>query len=284
MAKYNWLKTIKINILLLKIAGIWPDKSWKYAFNIYSIYAFTSILVFILGDVFFLSANIFFKLDDLEELTKIVFVLPMKVVTIYKVCYIIKNIHVLKQLIFIIKSNTFQPRNKRQLLLVKPILLWWKQCYIMLWIISIGTILFWGLFPILDKSYKNYALPFLAWYPYNVAKSPNYQLTYGYQLLCICYIAIVNIDIGTLISALNMYIAAQFEILCDKLRHFSDKNVIDGANAQLMKCIRHHRLILKYVLELILFIKKQKNINLTKNSLFWVKSDQVRFYSQTKIA
>lgn len=250
MANYNWLETIKLNILLLKITGIWPEKTWKYSFNIYSIYAFTSIFIFIFGDVFFLSANIFFKLDDLEELTKIVFVLPMKIVTIYKVCYIIKNVHVLKQLVFIVKSDMFQPRNKRQKTLIKPILLWWKQCYKTLWIISIGTILFWGLFPILDNSYKNYALPFLAWYPYNIAKSPNYELTYAYQLLCICYIAIVNIDIGTLISALNMYTAAQLDILCDELRHFSDKNVMEVANIQLTDCIKHHRLILKYVLDL----------------------------------
>ncbi|RZC32582.1 7tm 6 domain containing protein [Asbolus verrucosus] len=104
-----------------------------------------------------------------------------------------------------------------------------------------------GLWPE-DKSVKEHRLPFLAWYPFNEKKSPFYEITYIYQIVSISFIAMTTLSINTLIAALNMYIAAQFDILCDDLRNL--RNVTDALsadfNVRLINCVNHHKEILRF--------------------------------------
>ncbi|RZC41867.1 7tm 6 domain containing protein, partial [Asbolus verrucosus] len=98
------------------------------------------------------------------------------------------------------------------------------------------------------KWVKDSRLPFLAWYPYNSKVSPFYEITYVYQIVSISFIAIANSNIDTLIAALNMYIGAQFDILCDDLRNLQDltQSASLSFNEKLTDCIQHHKKILSF--------------------------------------
>ncbi|RZC41406.1 7tm 6 domain containing protein, partial [Asbolus verrucosus] len=115
----------------------------------------------------------------------------------------------------------------------------------MLGVMAFGTVFFWSIFPILDKSFKNYRLPFYAWYPYNTKTSPFYEITYVYQVFGTSFIALTNVCIDTLIASLNMYTGTQFDLLCDDLRNLYDPDE-EGISKKLMTCIKHHKQILRF--------------------------------------
>ncbi|RZC42149.1 7tm 6 domain containing protein [Asbolus verrucosus] len=154
---------------------------------------------------------------------------------------------ILKQLMATVNSDLFQPKSDEQKNLIQPTIATWKMTVRTLGFLALACLFLWSFFPILDKTYKVYRLPFLAWYPYSFKTSPQYEFTYLYQVLAIHFIAVVNLNIDSLIAALNMFVAAQFQILCDDLRnlHQADVSSID-VKKKLKSCINHHREILKF--------------------------------------
>ncbi|RZB40789.1 7tm 6 domain containing protein [Asbolus verrucosus] len=110
-----------------------------------------------------------------------------------------------------------------------------------------GSMFFWSTYPIFDNSVKKYRLPFLAWYPYNTKISPYYEITYVYQVFGIIFLATTAVSVDNLIAALNVYIGAQFDILCDDVLHLYDvTNEITNFSEKLIKCVMHHQLILEF--------------------------------------
>ncbi|RZC40485.1 hypothetical protein BDFB_015191, partial [Asbolus verrucosus] len=82
-----------------------------------------------------------------------------------------------------LNSDSFQPKNVRQIMLVQPALKFWKMIYNTL-LSAVGPAVFlWVIFPILSGEVKTYGLPFVAWYPYNYKASPYYELTYLHQIV-----------------------------------------------------------------------------------------------------
>jgi hypothetical protein len=244
MSGFDWKLTIRRNIIMLKIAGLWPAGDATYKPNLYTLYATVCLTVFVFGHNFFQSFNIIFILDDLEALTATIFVSLTEMLAILKSYYLINNMGILKQLMVTLNSDMFQPKNARQRSLVEPSLKFWKMVYTVFSLMTLNAIFFWTTFPILDGSLKVHRLPFLAWYPYDSRISPFYEVTYVYQITSVCFICIVNLNIDTLIAALNMYIGAQCDILCDELRHLHE---FTNINKRVIECVLHHRAILKYV-------------------------------------
>ncbi|RZC36613.1 7tm 6 domain containing protein, partial [Asbolus verrucosus] len=155
---------------------------------------------------------------------------------------------ILKQLMVTLNSDIFQPKSTKQRILVEPSLSFWKTIYKIFWSMAVSALFFWSVFPILDKSVKDYRLPFLAWYPYNTKVSPSYEITYVYQIASISFIAVVNSNIDTLIAALNMYIGTQFDILCDDFRNFHNFSqcAAISVNDKFINCLLHHKKILSF--------------------------------------
>ncbi|KAJ3663588.1 hypothetical protein Zmor_007835 [Zophobas morio] len=244
--KFNWLLTVKTNIIMLKITGLWPQgKTYKADF--YSLYAVISVSLFLLLDVLSGLINMMFLLTDLQALTATICTMATKIVAVFKVYYFIKNIGTLKKLMDILMSDMFQPKNARQRDLVQPSLDEWKMVFWMLYITSSGAVFFFSSYPLVDGFFKEYRLPFAAWYPYNTNRSPIYELTYLYQVISITYIAIVNVDIDTLIAALNTFVGTQFDLLCDNLKTLQEKETeILLVRDKLIRCVRHHKEILSF--------------------------------------
>ena len=227
---------------MLKMVGLWPAGDETYKFNIYTLYTTVSILAFVYGHNFFQAFNIIFILDDIEALTATIFVLLTDMLAIMKSYYLIQNIKIIKQLMVTLNSEMFQPKNLRQKDMIEPSLNSWKMVYTVFSSMAYSTLFFWGTFPFLDNLVQQHQLPFLAWYPWNAKVSPLYEITYAYQMASVSFICILNLNIDTLIAALNMYTGAQCDILCDDLRHIHE---FADINARLKSCVRHHKAILK---------------------------------------
>jgi hypothetical protein len=244
MEKFDWKLTISRNILILKIVGLWPPGDDTYTTRPYTLYSFICILFFICGHYFFQTVNMYFIFPDLEAISGTIYVTLSQMMTMLKSYYMIQNMGILKQLMITVNSDLFQPRNSRQIELVKPSLTFWKTVSNMFRGVTLISIFFWATYPIIDKSTQQRRLPFLAWYPYDTTVSPLYEFTYIYQIIGVSFIAAAAVSMDTLIAALNMFIGAQCDLLCDNLRHLPGDE--QDFNRTLIKCILHHKEILRY--------------------------------------
>jgi hypothetical protein len=244
MEKFDWKLTISRNILILKIVGLWPPGDDTYTTSPYTLYSFICILFFICGHYFFQTVNMYFIFPDLEAISGTIYVTLSQMMTMLKSYYMIQNMGILKQLMITVNSDLFQPRNSRQIELVKPNLTFWTTVSNMFRGVTLISIFFWATYPIIDKSTQQRRLPFLAWYPYDTTVSPLYEFTYIYQIIGVSFIAAAAVSMDTLIAALNMFIGAQCDLLCDNLRHLPGDE--PDFNRTLIKCILHHKEILRY--------------------------------------
>ncbi|RZC39121.1 7tm 6 domain containing protein, partial [Asbolus verrucosus] len=162
---------------------------------------------------------------------------------------IIKNMEKLKQLLVTLDIDLFQPKDRQQRNLIQSNLNSWKIVVWSFWLLTLIWLFFYNFSPILDKTSKEYRLPFRAWYPYNTETSLQYELIYLHQFIGITYLTIISINVDTLIAALNMYTGAQLDIICDNVRKFhnSETDTPADANRKLTNCIHHHRELLKFV-------------------------------------
>jgi hypothetical protein len=247
MKRYDWKRILRTNILKLKIVGLWPSGDDSYKPNIYTLWAISSIIFLNFGHNFFQMVNMIFIFDNLHAVIQTTYVTLSEVAGLLKAYYVVRNMKTLKELMVILSSDTFQPKNARQIKMVKPSFFFWRVNYVMYWLMSGGAIFFWSVYPILDKSIKEYPLPFLAWYPWYTKASPMYELTYLYQIFGLLFIATTAISVDTLIAALNVYIGAQFDILCDDIKHLFDPgSPSEGFNGKLIDIIKHHREIIRW--------------------------------------
>ncbi|RZC42564.1 7tm 6 domain containing protein, partial [Asbolus verrucosus] len=249
MERLNWKEIIKADIIMLKITGLWPAGDETYGCNLYTLYAIVSTILFQFGHNLFQTINLFTILDDLQAITGTIFILMMELSSTLKTYYLVKNMKMLKQLMLTINCDLFQPKNFEQRMLIQPTINAWKTFTFTYLTFTAPALFFWSMYPVFDRTVKNYRLPFLAWYPYNTKISPLYELTYIHQALSIVFIAVATMGIDNLIAALNMFIAAQLDILSNDLKNLNrvnnNNNSVDVVN-DLKQCVHHHREILKF--------------------------------------
>ncbi|RZB40739.1 7tm 6 domain containing protein [Asbolus verrucosus] len=243
MDRFDWKVNIQMNIFILKILGLWPKGDESYGFNLYTLYGIFVLLFFELAHIAVATMDVFLNLDDLKTVTGNIFVLLMEMLGILKSYSLIRNMGMLKQLMRTINSDLFQPKTRHQRSLILPNLRAWKTIVALFWFLTVGWIIFWMMCPIFDRTFKEYHLPFPFSYPFNTKTSPYYEMTYLHQFIAVDYLSMTNVNIDTLIAALNMYIGAQLDILCDDLRNLHKAS---DANNNLKKCIHHHSEILKF--------------------------------------
>lgn len=233
----------RINFLLMRSGGMWPNSD-EYELNLYLLYTIFLVSLISFGDIIFQSAKIFF-LKNIEELSEIIFILLSKFGTLFKAIYVIKNIKTLKKLVQAMDDNyLFQPKNLRQILMIKPVLRVWKISLATLWILTTAGISFWTFFPITDKTYKDHRLPFSCWYPYNTNKTPFYQITYFYQIASAIYVGLTTNCANFLISSLSAFVGSQFDLLCDNIKNLGFDSQIK-TKQQLFMCIKHYREVIR---------------------------------------
>ena len=239
MNRFEWKSTINLNIKILKLVGLWPPGDESYKKNFYTLYSATILIVFVCGHNFFQAVNLFFILDDFDSFTASIFVTLSTLASVLKSYSLVQNMSSLKHLFVTIRDQMFLPKNQEQIMLIKFGMRIWKSVFLLINFVAGNCVLFWTAFPILDGA--SYRLPFLAWYPFRTTVSPNYELVYLYQVAAIAVIAMVNVNIDSLIGALNMIIGAQCDILCDNLKNLNT----DNFEQDFIRCIRHHKAIVE---------------------------------------
>ncbi|RZB40538.1 7tm 6 domain containing protein, partial [Asbolus verrucosus] len=247
MERLDWKKTLNLTILILRMLGLWPSGDGSYEHNFYRFYAIAAMLIQV-SHILFQTIHLFLIFDDLEALTATIFIWIAEILALLKIYCLIANMKILKQLLVTVNQDLFQPKSPHQEDLLQPNFRVWTRIIMTIRWFSVIWLSSWCSFPILDKTYREYRLPCLAWYPYDTKTSPYYELTYLYQVVVLFYLCMAYIDIGVLIGALNMYIGAQFDILCDDIRnlHHINGNTFKDVNTKLKECIHHHREILKF--------------------------------------
>ncbi|KAH0807266.1 hypothetical protein GEV33_015525 [Tenebrio molitor] len=240
MERFNWQEIIATNIQILRIVGLWPIDSYQLDF--YTLYSSISANLFVTA-VLFQTINVIFVYSNLEALTETILICVAELLALFKIYTFIKNIKMLKRLMVVLDSDIFQPKSLDQRVLVRPAMLLWKMIYNILLGAVTAAVSLWLVFPILNGSTRRYALPFPAWYPYDIRKSPYYELTYLHQSVGTSLVALGDYNIDMLISAMMMYVGAQCDILCDNLRHLGGDSS-DFASL-LTHCVKHHTKILK---------------------------------------
>ncbi|KAJ3663372.1 hypothetical protein Zmor_007650 [Zophobas morio] len=245
MQRFNWKLTIKPNIVALRLLGLWPEGNEGYKKDLYAVYAFTFLNLFINCHNFFQAVNIFFVYTDLEALTAIIFVTITDLLASIKVYYFVRNIKQLKALMAALDTQVFQPRrlDEEHTFYYGP--KFWRFIYVVYHFPVIPTLTAWTIYPVMDGSVKDYRLPFSAWYPYNSRISPYYEITYGYQVLCIWFSAFAVINTDSMITALMMFIRAQCDILNDSVKNLGSLSSADY-NSNLLQCVHHHRTIISF--------------------------------------
>jgi hypothetical protein len=241
MERFNWQEIIAMNIYILRIVGLWPIHTYQLDF--YTLYSSISANLFVTA-VLFQTINVIFVYSNLEALTETILVCVAELLALFKIYTFIKNIKMLKRLMVALDSDIFQPKSLDQRVLVRPAMVLWKMVYHILLGAVTAALSLWLLFPILNGSTRRYALPFPAWYPYDIRKSPYYELTYLHQSLGVSLLSLGDYNIDMLISALMMYVGAQCDILCDNLRHLGDDS--RDFSRLLTHCVKHYTKILKY--------------------------------------
>ncbi|XP_063925983.1 odorant receptor 82a-like [Zophobas morio] len=246
MAHFDWRLTIRANIFTLRMMGLWPKHNKKYEFNLYLLYAFVVIFFFAVVHILTLAINVFFIYNNFDALMKTTYILVTELLSLVKIYFFTKNIQIVKQLLTMLDKKPFQPRTVKQKVLIEKDLKLWTQMYSMLWVSCIAALLFWAIFPILDGSYREGQLPFLAWYPFDFGVTPMYQITYVYQILSTSVVAMCTSNIDTFLAALNLFAGAQFDVLCDNLKQLNLCEDDSKSKEDLKICFQHHREILSF--------------------------------------
>ncbi|KAJ3663352.1 hypothetical protein Zmor_007638 [Zophobas morio] len=152
MKKFDWKAATRINTLMLRSVGLWPEGDGTYNFNIYTIYAVISINLFVNGHTFFQVVNIFFVYSNLEALTATIFITISEVLVVVKVYNYLQNLKLLKKLKSDLDKDIFQPTNEAQIVLIEPNLKMWKMTYFVFCIPSTVAVALFAVFPILDQN------------------------------------------------------------------------------------------------------------------------------------
>ena len=241
MASFSWRHAIRVNISILKFMGLWPKGNEGYECNTYAIFA-AAVLLLIHSHIIFQTVNVYF-VSDLKELSAIIFILFTEWLVSLKMFYFIRNMKMVKKLMLDVESDDFHPSNNGQISTVQVTVAMWQTIYFVYAVPAVITLILWTVFPLVDGTFREYRLPYSVWYPYDIKKSPTYEITYFYQTMSFWAIAIAGFNMDTMIAALMMLSEAQCEILCENLRNLPSSSYKE----KLKLCIDHHKNILRYL-------------------------------------
>ncbi|KAJ3663386.1 hypothetical protein Zmor_007661 [Zophobas morio] len=243
MDKFDWRKTINVNLVVLRFVGLWPAGYEVYKMDLYLLYStFTSITI-IGGHNLSQIVNIYYVYADLEALSGTIFIAATNIFAVVKRYFFIRNLKLIKKLFITLNTYQFRPTISRHLPLVNRSVRSWKTAYFSFCLIVYSNVTLWSIVPIINHWVKDHKLPFEAWYPFKTDLSPNYELAYVYQLICIWFITVSNLNLDTFIYAFMMFIGIQCDILIDDLKHLEDDK---NFGRKLTNCIKHHEEILKF--------------------------------------
>ncbi|KAJ3663300.1 hypothetical protein Zmor_007601 [Zophobas morio] len=240
--RFDWISPIRINLKMLRIIGLWPDGE-KYKLELYTLYSMVIVGTSLFLHTLFYTVEVVLLLkSEMEIVIKTLFMALNQSIAFLKCCCFMYNLKRMKRLIQNLENDLFQPQSDKQRKQIKPMIVTWKIGQLSFFAIAYITLLLFLLLPILTKTTNQYRLPFHAWYPWSIKKSPFYEITYLFQSFAFTLRVTCSTTMDTLVAALNTYISAQCTILCDTFRSISpEENIYQN----IKRCVLHHKEILR---------------------------------------
>uniref|UniRef100_A0A6P7GLL9 Uncharacterized protein LOC114339652 n=1 Tax=Diabrotica virgifera virgifera TaxID=50390 RepID=A0A6P7GLL9_DIAVI len=194
---------------------------------------------------------------DIQEMVSATYLTLTNAFSLIKVGFVYKHRTQLLKLIDTLNREEFQPRSDCQRDILKKYIKLSKLATAVLLTISMMTCCFWAIYPFTMEGGP--FLPLVAYIPYNIDKSPNFELTYVGELIGIAVSAFCCLSTDTLITGLYMVLCAQCMLLCDSLINIEEYSKIDSRHTDqtesalntamiknLRKCVKQHICILKF--------------------------------------
>lgn len=209
---------LKWTFKILKLAGYWFPRNLKTLYTAYAIpMVCYTIIVYMCTEV----AYLIFVIGQLEEMANSLFILLIHAAQGAKIVVFIARREKIYGLLDCMEEKVFKPKNSRQLKKTMETVHRNNIVSKIFMIMVISTVVLWCILPLLGNN-KEKQLPFRAWYPFDVVRSPQYEAVYIYQcftvMLCACANAALDITAATFISQ----ICIQLDILDDSILYIKE--------------------------------------------------------------
>lgn len=142
--------------------------------------------------------NLILVSEDMEKTINASFLALTHLVEICKVYAVIKHRDRLKQLLYNINRNQFQPKNLRQRKALGNYVHNSKVISMVFLAACVVTCAFWGVYPYVDDAKLQLPLP--GWFPFDTNNSPWFEFAYVYQVIASTVNGLVNVSLDTFMS------------------------------------------------------------------------------------
>lgn len=262
----NLRDSLRLNIFVLKIFGYWPPMGKRTV--LYTLYTLLFLFIFTLI-ITSETINVIFLTADLEKITDAFLLWLTHLDQIVKVFFFFTKRGSVLDLLDTLDLEIFQPRNKKQRKYIQTMMTSSTRWYYLFFTMTTSTVILWGAFPIIDNLGKE--LPLSGWYPFATDVSPVYEVIFLYQLVSTLITGLSQISIDCMCSSFMAHVCGQLDCLNDNLIHVREYSVenlkrqnpkqkYDVMTPELQqemkrllhRSVKHHTIILKYVLNYIL--------------------------------
>ncbi|KAF3054609.1 Odorant receptor 034 [Nylanderia fulva] len=204
---------LKVSLSIIYFLGTWPPRASKYRI-LYLLYTVCSF-IFLLGILLTAEiANVFANWGDMSKILAFATILMTNFIHASKVFILLSRQKRIQALLDLANSSAFSRYDKKhQDLLIKYT---WKGLFHHATYQSFGAIAVfcWGITPITDLiAGRSRQLPMEGWYPYNVTRTPVFEITAAHQGIAIIIACFHNVALDTLMTGLITVACCQLAIL-----------------------------------------------------------------------
>lgn len=249
---------LKWTLHLMRVAGYWfPRSGNRRRTLLYAVYSTSTITFTLLTLICAGIAHLMSVFGQIEEMTDNLFILLTLTCQCFKVLTFIIEREKIYNLLECMGESIFKPRTEQQFR--KAITMVNNTNRIAKGLISmvVGTVVMWSVAAILE-SYKIRQLPVKGRYPFNVLKSPQYEVMFIYQMSALLLCGCINVAMDMVAAAFISQICIQLDILSDSIAHikeFAEQRLTEEQRAHalcipaklesemricLIECVQHH--------------------------------------------
>lgn len=253
MASYR--EIFDFNFKILRYIGLWNIET-KSALksNLYFIYQCFSLLLMTLYNILAI-IDLYIIRHDIEKFNYNLCAILPTIMALMKTLRALQKLPDLNRLNDALKRDPELEENencKKSLLKAAREMDFINKFY---YIFDYIFISIWLLTPLLDEESGERKLPFRQWFPYNIQISPNYELTYIYQVIS-CFMTASNVVSSDLATyGFMIRISAEYDVLKYNLEKLNEVYEIEEFDVDEIKkdretlriiksCVKHHQEII----------------------------------------
>ncbi|XP_020281437.1 odorant receptor Or1-like isoform X2 [Pseudomyrmex gracilis] len=202
---------LKVSLSIVYCLGTWPPRNGGYRFFylLYTVCSFTFILGILLAAEI---ANVFAHWNDVSKIAAGATILMTNCIHASKVVVLLTRQSRIRALLDLTSSPAFNHKAHHDLFVTYT----WKGLFHYAAYQSFGAtaVFCWGITPIADLlAGRSRQLPMEGWYPYNVTRTPAFEITSAHQGIAIIIACFHNVAMDTLITGMITVVCCQLAIL-----------------------------------------------------------------------